>query len=132
MLITTFTSIQLESQIISMLNQNNTKGNTFHFVYDDQTINTKLEIVSCNPTTLTMFLLLEITDISHNACLEKAIEQLKDIENVDYSWKLKWIDGAWVEHISYFYAKTEQEVRNKFHYAYTDNCIIEIEKMPLS
>jgi hypothetical protein len=135
--------IELESKIISLLNKDNTKKNTFHFFWktDIEIVGrtpadiVDLEIFSCNPITNQIFLLTKTESNSKIDCLKSVIDSLKDSD--EYSWKVQWSDGdteqvTRVISVSYFRGKTKQEVIEKFNYVKSDNKIINIEKMPIS
>jgi len=129
-----FKKIELESQIIATLNQDNGKSNTFHFIWYNDSESVNLEIVSCNPQNLQIFLLLSQSGSSFLNCLEMALEKIKDKNSTEYSWTVTWIDENDKEQVSYFRGKNEQEVRNKFYYtdSYVNLAIGNIQKMPIS
>jgi hypothetical protein len=124
----------MESKIISTLNRDNGSGNTFHFVWHEDTESVNLEIVSVNPHNRGIFLLLSQSGDSFLNCLELALENIEVQKSTEYSWTVNWIDENDQKRISYFRGKTEVEVRNKFYYAdsHTNIAIVDIKKMPIS
>jgi hypothetical protein len=127
-----FKQIEIESKIIYTLNRDNAKSNTFHFVWYQDSQKFNLEIVSCNPQNLQIFLLLSQSGYSLLNCLELALERIVLEKSTEYSWTVTWIDEDNKEHISYFLGKNEYEVRNKFYYTGLNTSIINIKKMPIS
>lgn len=128
-----FKQIELENEIIKTLNKDNTNNNTFHFKFSEDTESVRLNIISCNPNTKQIFLLIENSGDSIIDCLDKALDDIKKEKAQEYSWVVKWIDDVNNENISYFIGKNETEVRNKFYYSDDRNIsIFDIKKMPLS
>jgi len=128
----TFEKIKFECKIMSALNSNNGKGNTFHFIWDEDTESVQLEIVSCHPKTHQIFLLLLQTGDSYEECLKLALEKVTADNLPDYSWIITWIDSDNKKHISYFSGKNVSEIENKFYYGNIDARILSIERQPLS
>ena len=130
-----FKEVEVESQIISILNKNNTRGNTFHFKwYVEPHHIMGLDIISCNPITKHQFLLLRVEgeELMTIDCLNMALEKITQENNDEYSWVVKWIDEDNSEHVSYFRGKTEYDIREKFYYTQRNTAITEIVMMPLS
>jgi hypothetical protein len=126
-----FKIIHLESDIVFELNRDNGRHNTFHFVWSQDEKKIRLDILSCNPRTKQVFLLMKKYGVSHTDCLEKSLLKIKNQNPDEYGWEVRWSDGEnW--HISYFRGKSKKEVKEKLNYMGPGIKLLEIRKMPLS
>ena len=115
---------------------------TVHFDYhvdiDDVDNSVKLDLYTRNARNGAIFLLHQTRATSSIGALEKMVEFLNDHhpggENNSYTvrWKDRR-DSDGVEHVSYFYEKSEQDVLRKFFYNRREqDYTVRVEMNPLS
>lgn len=127
------TKCQLQSKIISILNIDNSRNNTFHFIESEIGNHQLLEVISYSVIHNEIFLLNSVESTTIDGCYLQILELLKiKKKEVEYSWTVKWRKNG-IDYVSYFRGLNENEVSQKFyHHDSDDKELIEVIKMPIS
>ena len=131
------TKLRMESAIIHTINTDNVARNTVHFEYHENILgHTDLYVVTVNRITDNVFLLTHVTGEDDLDCLSKALSYVSDMYAPDHNYIVKWTDGMGEDmgiHTSYFRAKDEEEVKEKFEFdILSDRQIVSIEQTSIA
>lgn len=126
--------LRMESKIIHVINTDNVQQNTVHFEYHESILgHTDLYVLTVNRVTDKVFLLTRIKGNDDLECLHKALDYLTDMYKPDNNYIVRWkAEDSDEIHRSYFRAKNEDGVKEKFEFDTLANAtIVSIEQSPI-
>jgi hypothetical protein len=108
-------------------------GNTIHFDWDRAPFggNYVLKVITHNIKTNQNFLYKQVDADTEMGCWELMLLYVEKSSKMDSNFTVSWKTADGKEHLSYFRAKDEDEVRNKFYHD-NDGEILGIKLNPIS